>query len=136
MAIGKSIRVYDLARELKQDTKRVMEDCRREGADVSVASNSVSYDIADKVRNKYFPTVYLFKSKFDVGKRFGLTTFPPVPVFMNFVKFTQFSFCFQFLYFQKACSIAFRISFRRVCENPLKSASEPLERSSIIVEPS
>ncbi len=55
MAIGKSIRVYDLARELKQDTKRVMEDCRREGADVSVASNSVSYDIADKVRNKYFP---------------------------------------------------------------------------------
>ncbi len=55
MATGKSIRVYDLARELKQDTKRVMEDCRREGADVSVASNSVSYDIAEKVRNKYFP---------------------------------------------------------------------------------
>ena len=55
MAIGKSIRVYDLAREIKQDTKRVMEDCRREGADVSVASNSVSYDIAEKVRNKYFP---------------------------------------------------------------------------------
>ncbi len=55
MAIGKSIRIYDLARELKQDTKRVMEDLRREGADISVASNSVSYDIAEKVRNKYFP---------------------------------------------------------------------------------
>jgi translation initiation factor IF-2 len=55
MAIGKSIRIYDLAREVKQDTKRVMEDLRREGADVSVASNSVSYDIAEKVRNKYFP---------------------------------------------------------------------------------
>lgn len=55
MAIGKSIRVYDLARELKQDTKRVMEDCRREGADVSVASNSVPHEIAEKVRNKYFP---------------------------------------------------------------------------------
>jgi translation initiation factor IF-2 len=55
MAIGKSIRIYDLARELKQDTKRVMEDLRREGADVSVASNSVSHDIAEKVRNKYFP---------------------------------------------------------------------------------
>ena len=40
MAIGKSIRIYDLAREVKQDTKRVMEDLRREGADVSVASNS------------------------------------------------------------------------------------------------
>ena len=55
MAIGKSIRIYDLARELKQDTKRVMEDLRREGADVSVASNSVSHELAEKVRNKYFP---------------------------------------------------------------------------------
>lgn len=58
MATGKgSIRVYDLAREVKQDTKRVMEDLRREGADVSVASNSVSFDLAEKVRNKYFPKV-------------------------------------------------------------------------------
>ncbi len=55
MAIGKKIRVYDLARELKQDTKRVMEDLRREGADISVPSNSVSFEIAEKVRNKYFP---------------------------------------------------------------------------------
>jgi translation initiation factor IF-2 len=55
MAIGKSVRIYDLAREVKQDTKRVMEDLRREGVDVSVASNSVSEAIADKVRNKYFP---------------------------------------------------------------------------------
>jgi translation initiation factor IF-2 len=57
MAIGKSIRIYDLAREVKQDTKRVMEDLRREGADVSVASNSVSFELAEKVRNKYFPKV-------------------------------------------------------------------------------
>jgi translation initiation factor IF-2 len=55
MAIGKKIRVYDLARELNQDTKRVMEDLRREGADISVPSNSVSFEIAEKVRNKYFP---------------------------------------------------------------------------------
>ncbi len=55
MPMGKSIRIYDLAREVKQDTKRVMEDVRREGADVSVASNTVSYEIAEKVRNKYFP---------------------------------------------------------------------------------
>ncbi len=52
---GKSIRVYDLAREVKQDTKRVMEDLRREGADVSVPSNSVSFELAEKIRNKYFP---------------------------------------------------------------------------------
>ena len=55
MAIGKKIRVYDLAREIKQDTKRVMEDLRREGADISVPSNSVSAELADKVRSKYFP---------------------------------------------------------------------------------
>ena len=55
MAVGKSIRIYDLAREVKQDTKRVMEDVRREGVDVSVASNSVPFEVAEKVRNKYFP---------------------------------------------------------------------------------
>ncbi len=55
MAIGKKIRIYDLAREVKQDAKRVMEDLRREGADVSVASNSVSAELAEKVRLKYFP---------------------------------------------------------------------------------
>ncbi len=55
MAIGKKIRIYDLARELKQDAKRVMEDLRREGADVSVPSNSVSAELADKIRLKYFP---------------------------------------------------------------------------------
>ncbi|MBA3351542.1 MAG: translation initiation factor IF-2 N-terminal domain-containing protein, partial [Blastocatellia bacterium] len=36
MPVGKKIRIYDLAREIKQDAKRVMEDLRREGADVSV----------------------------------------------------------------------------------------------------
>ena len=55
MPIRKTVRIYDLARELKQDTKRVMEDLRRAGADVSVASNSVSAEFAEKVRSKYFP---------------------------------------------------------------------------------
>ena len=55
MAAAKKVRVYDLARELKQDARRVIEDLRREGADVSVPSNSVSVEIADKVRVKYFP---------------------------------------------------------------------------------
>ena len=54
MAVG-TVRIYDLARELKQDTKRVIEELRREGADVSVPSNSVTKEIAEKVRNKYFP---------------------------------------------------------------------------------
>ena len=55
MAIGKKIRIYDLARDLKQDAKRVLEDLRREGADVSVPSNSVSMELAEKVRLRYFP---------------------------------------------------------------------------------
>src|SRR5580765_5591723 len=55
MPIGKKIRVYDLAREVKQDTKRVMEDLRREGADISVPSNSVSAELAEKIRQKYVP---------------------------------------------------------------------------------
>jgi len=55
MAVGATVRIYDLAKELKQDTKRVIEEVRREGADVSVPSNSVSREIAEKVRNKYFP---------------------------------------------------------------------------------
>ena len=57
MPIGKKVRIYDLARDLKQDTKRIMEDLRREGADVSVPSNSVSVELAEKIRNKYFPKV-------------------------------------------------------------------------------
>ncbi|CAN5634187.1 hypothetical protein BH20ACI4_BH20ACI4_02800 [soil metagenome] len=52
-----NVRIYDLARELKQEPKRLIEDLRREGADVSVPSNSVSKELAEKVRNKYFPKV-------------------------------------------------------------------------------
>ncbi|HEX8287117.1 MAG TPA: translation initiation factor IF-2 [Pyrinomonadaceae bacterium] len=57
MPIAKKVRIYDLARDLKQDTKRIIEDLKREGADVDVPSNSVSVEIAEKVRNKYFPKV-------------------------------------------------------------------------------
>ena len=57
MPVGSTVRIYDLARDLKQDTKRIIEDLRREGADVSVPSNSVSKELAEKVRIKYFPKV-------------------------------------------------------------------------------
>ena len=55
--IGNKVRVYDLAREVKQDTKRIIEELRSEGADVDVPSNSVSKELADKIRNKYFPKI-------------------------------------------------------------------------------
>jgi hypothetical protein len=48
------VRVYDLARELKQDTKRIIKELRREGADVKVPSNKVSENLADIIRSKYF----------------------------------------------------------------------------------
>ena len=49
------VRLYDLAKELKLETKLVIEEVRREGCDVSVPSNSISKELADKIRNKYVP---------------------------------------------------------------------------------
>lgn len=57
MSLGTSVQIYDLAKDLKQDTKRVIEELRREGVDVSAPSNSVSKELADKIRNKYFPKI-------------------------------------------------------------------------------
>ncbi len=53
--MANNVRIYELAKELKQETKRVIEDLRREGADVSVPSNSVSKELADKLRRRYIP---------------------------------------------------------------------------------
>lgn len=56
MATGQQkIRIYDLAKELKLDNKKVMEDARREGIDVSVPSNTLPHEVADRIRLKYFP---------------------------------------------------------------------------------
>src|SRR6266496_4378648 len=53
--VTSKVRLYDLAKELKIDTKRLIEEVRREGVDVSVPSNSISKELADKIRDKYFP---------------------------------------------------------------------------------
>jgi translation initiation factor IF-2 len=55
MTVHSKVRIYDLAKELKQESKRILEDARREGVDVSVASNTISKELAEKIRNKYFP---------------------------------------------------------------------------------
>src|SRR6266436_226504 len=55
MTVTSKVRIYDLAKELKLDTKRLIEEVRREGVDVSVPSNSVSKELAEKIRTKYFP---------------------------------------------------------------------------------
>jgi translation initiation factor IF-2 len=54
-AVTSKIRIYDLAKDLKIDTKRLIEEVRREGVDVSVPSNSISKELAEKIRDKYFP---------------------------------------------------------------------------------
>ncbi len=74
------VRIYDLAKELKLDTKRLIEEVRREGVDVSVPSNSVSKELAEKIRNKYFPKKETaVKRVVKVVKRAALPT-PEAPV--------------------------------------------------------
>ncbi len=55
MTVSSKVRLYDLAKDLKLDTKRLIEEVRREGVDVNVPSNSISKELAEKIRNKYFP---------------------------------------------------------------------------------
>jgi hypothetical protein len=52
---GKKIRVFDLAKELKLDNKRIMEDAEQEGINVNVPSNTLPVDVANRIRAKYRP---------------------------------------------------------------------------------
>jgi translation initiation factor IF-2 len=80
MTVSSKVRIYDLAKELKLDTKRLIEEVRREGVDVSVPSNSVSKELAEKIRNKYFPKKEAtVKRAVRVVKRAALPT-PEPPV--------------------------------------------------------
>src|SRR3954451_24384509 len=80
MTVSSKVRIYDLAKELKLDTKRLIEEVRREGLDVSVPSNSVSKELAEKIRNKYFPKKETaVKRVVKVVKRAALPT-PDAPV--------------------------------------------------------
>ncbi len=55
MTVSSKIRIYDLAKELRVDTKRLIEDVRREGISIRVPSNSISSQLAEKIRIKYRP---------------------------------------------------------------------------------
>jgi translation initiation factor IF-2 len=80
MTVSSKVRIYDLAKELKLDTKRLIEEVRREGVDVSVPSNSVSKELAEKIRNKYFPKKEAtIKRAVKVVKRAALPT-PEAPL--------------------------------------------------------
>jgi translation initiation factor IF-2 len=49
------VRIYELARELKMESRKILEDARRLGVDASVPSNTLEDVIADKIREMYFP---------------------------------------------------------------------------------
>jgi translation initiation factor IF-2 len=49
------VRIYDLAKELKLESKKILEDARRMGVDVSVPSNTLDDNIAAKIREMYYP---------------------------------------------------------------------------------
>ncbi|HEX9004494.1 MAG TPA: translation initiation factor IF-2 [Blastocatellia bacterium] len=49
------VRIYDLAKELKLESKKVLEDARRLGVDASVPSNTVPDLVAAKIREMYYP---------------------------------------------------------------------------------
>jgi len=47
------VKIYQLAKELMIDSKRLVEEARRMGCGVSVPSNSLPVEIARKIREKY-----------------------------------------------------------------------------------
>lgn len=54
-AVRFKIRLYDLAKDLGVDTKRLIHEIRSLGVDVSVPSNSISKTLANQIRDKYSP---------------------------------------------------------------------------------
>lgn len=57
MAATSKIRLYALAKELKIDTQRLIEEVRREGVRVSVPSNQISNAVADRIRDRFRPKI-------------------------------------------------------------------------------
>ena len=53
--MANKVRIYDLAKELKLESKKVLDDARLMGVDVSVPSNSLDDVIAARIREKYYP---------------------------------------------------------------------------------
>src|SRR5262245_56440767 len=49
------VRIYDLAQELKPENRKVLENARRMGVDLSMPSNTLDDNIAAKIREMYYP---------------------------------------------------------------------------------
>jgi hypothetical protein len=70
VTVSSKIRIYDLAKELKIDTKRLIEEVRSAGVDVSVPSNAISKGLAESIRLKFFhPARQTFPKAKAIGNR-------------------------------------------------------------------
>src|SRR5215510_11433214 len=69
------VRIYDLAKELKLESKKVLEDARRMGVDVSVPSNTLDDNIAAKIREMYYPK----KEQTSIPQKARLIKHPAMP---------------------------------------------------------
>ncbi|HXF06633.1 MAG TPA: translation initiation factor IF-2 N-terminal domain-containing protein [Blastocatellia bacterium] len=51
---SRKIRIYELARELKLEPRRVIEEAQRLGLDVSMPSNTLTEEQAEQIRSRRF----------------------------------------------------------------------------------
>ncbi len=47
------IRIYKLAKELKVDSKRILEEARRLGLEANIPSHTITPEIAENIRKKF-----------------------------------------------------------------------------------
>ena len=47
------IRIYKLAKELKVDSKKILEEARRLGLEVHIPSHTIAPEIAESIRKKF-----------------------------------------------------------------------------------
>jgi tetratricopeptide (TPR) repeat protein len=90
------IRLYDLAKELKIESKRLIEEVRREGVEISVPSNTISNELAQKLRERHRPSSKRprYRSKeqtIRVVKKAGGTKIVTSPAYKPLIEYTPLS---------------------------------------------
>jgi hypothetical protein len=68
MTVSSKVRLYALAKELKLDVHRLIQEVRTHGVKVSVPSNSVSRELADRIRRSH--TTHIKRSPAETGRPF------------------------------------------------------------------
>lgn len=63
------IRIYELARELKLEPRRVIEEARRLGLNVSVPSDQLTEEQAEQIRSRHLAKWYFAKKEDALDKK-------------------------------------------------------------------